>query len=67
MCKVKICLIRKVNYGRIYYYPNCKDSEYILSLIKSGARDRAAFKEKEVVGMVNLGWELDISTENEVV
>jgi hypothetical protein len=38
-----------------------------LSLIKSGARDRAAFKEKEVVGMVNLGWELDISTENEVV
>lgn len=63
MRKVSLTLLRKTSYGRINYYPVCRDSEFILSLAKNGTHKRMAFTEKEVSGMVNIGWELDIQSE----
>lgn len=65
MGQVNLSLRRKTSYGRINYYPLCQDSEYILSLAKNGTHKRMAFTEKEIAGMMDLGWELDIQTEKE--
>lgn len=60
MTKVKINLTKKKQaYGRVDYYPDCLDSFYILSFSKN----RLAFREKEILYMRELGWELDIKEE----
>jgi len=65
MGQVNLSLLRKTSYGRLNYYPICQDSEYILSLAKNGTHKRVAFTEKEVAGMLDMGWVLDIVTEKE--
>lgn len=60
MGKCSLSLFRKTSYGRLKYYPACKNSEYILSLAKNGTHKRKAFTEREVAGMIDLGWELEI-------